>query len=306
MSLTYQVLTYVGLSFGWFSFFAWKRKERLDHMHTMIIGMSMGMMIGLIAGLLFGAEYKGDLFLSTIWGMLIGGISGMMIGIPLSLLTTVEGTLSGIMAGMMGAMLGEMIPIEKMEPLLFLFVMLHTACILLLSKLIETSERETSKRKRIFTLQNPITPPVLLIGVFVWFQALPFPTMTAENDQMHSQNHTSQPAVQEINLIAADFSYNPNRIVMKKGVPLKMTFQNNGSVEHDFEVVSTGNNFVISSETNNNHQHGNTGIEKPHLHAKPGESATSVWQATKEGTYEFYCTIPGHKENGMVGKLVVM
>jgi uncharacterized cupredoxin-like copper-binding protein len=305
VSLTYQVLAYVALSFGWFSFFAWKRKKRMDHMHAMIIGMSMGMMIGLIAGLLFGAEYKGDLFLSTIWGMLIGGISGMIIGIPLSLLSTVEGTLSGVMAGMMGAMLGEMIPLEKMEPLLFLFVMLHTGCILLLSKLIETDEREKVKRKWLLTLHNPITPPVLLIGVFVWFQSLPFSIGSADNGQLHSQNHMSQPAVQEINLIADDFSYKPNRIVMKKGVPMKVTFQNNGKVEHDFEVVSTGE-FIISSESTNNHQHGNEGKGKPHLHAKPGETATSVWQVTEVGTYEFYCTIPGHKENGMIGKLVVL
>jgi uncharacterized cupredoxin-like copper-binding protein len=213
VSLTYQVLAYVALSFGWFSFFAWKRKKRMDHMHAMIIGMSMGMMIGLIAGLLFGAEYKGDLFLSTIWGM--------------------------------------------------------------------------------------------LIGVFVWFQSLPFSIGSADNGQLHSQNHMSQPAVQEINLIADDFSYKPNRIVMKKGVPMKVTFQNNGKVEHDFEVVSTGE-FIISSESTNNHQHGNEGKGKPHLHAKPGETATSVWQVTEVGTYEFYCTIPGHKENGMIGKLVVL
>lgn len=274
-------------------------------MHAMIIGMSMGMMIGLIAGLLFGAEYKGDLFLSTIWGMLIGGISGMIIGIPLSLLSGVEGTMSGVMAGMMGAMLGEMIPIEKMEPLLFLFVMLHTGCILLLSKLIETDEREPAKRKRIFTLHNPIIPPILLIGVFIWFQSMPFAFPSVGNDQLHNSNHTSQPLVQEVNLIAVDFSYKPTRIVMKKGVPMKVTFQNNGKVEHDFEVVSPGK-FVISSESNNIHQHGNEAKGKPHLHAKPGESATSVWKATEAGTFEFYCTIPGHKENGMVGSLVVM
>ncbi|MCM3431713.1 plastocyanin/azurin family copper-binding protein [Brevibacillus agri] len=305
MSLTYQVLAFVGLSFGWFSFYSWNRKKRMDHMYMMIIGMSMGMMIGLIAGLLFGGVYKGDLFLSTIWGMLIGGISGMIIGIPLSLLSTIEGTLSGIMAGMMGAMLGEMIPMEKMEPLLFLFIMLYTGCILLLSNLIESSEGDTPKRKWLITLNNPIAPAVLLIGVFIWFQTLPFSIMSAENDQMHSQNHMSQPVVQEVNIIASDFSYKPNRIVMKKGVPMKVKFQNVGSVEHDFEVVSSGK-FVISSESNHNHQHGNTGKANPHLHAKPGESATSVWQATEEGNYEYYCTIPGHKESGMVGRLVVL
>jgi uncharacterized cupredoxin-like copper-binding protein len=302
---SYQILIFVGLSFGWFSLFVWKRRSRIEHMHAMMISMSMGMMIGLIAGLIFGVEYQGDLYTSTILGMGAGGILGLIIGIPLSILCSVEGTLSGVMAGSMGAMLGEMIPANKMEPLLFIFVMLYLVCVLLLSKYMETDEKEKARSRWLRTLHNPITPPVLLVGVFIWFQSLPFSLASTDPNQMHSHHQTPTPIMQEINLKAEDFAYQPSQIVMKKGVPTKVTFQNNGKVEHDFQIVAK-ENFLVHSESSPHHQHGNEEAGKPHLHAKPGESVTGVWEATKTGTFEFYCTIPGHKESGMVGSLVVI
>jgi len=36
-----------------------------------------------------------------------------------------------------------------------------------------------------------------------------------------------------------------------------------------------------------------------------GSATTIVFRATKAGTFEYYCTIPGHKAAGMVGKLIV-
>lgn len=40
-------------------------------------------------------------------------------------------------------------------------------------------------------------------------------------------------------------------------------------------------------------------------HADPGTTATVMFTPTKAGEYDFTCTISGHKEAGMVGKLVV-
>ncbi|MGH6952631.1 MAG: copper-containing nitrite reductase [Alphaproteobacteria bacterium] len=37
----------------------------------------------------------------------------------------------------------------------------------------------------------------------------------------------------------------------------------------------------------------------------PGASSTIVFRVGKEGTFEYFCTIAGHREAGMVGKLVV-
>ena len=38
---------------------------------------------------------------------------------------------------------------------------------------------------------------------------------------------------------------------------------------------------------------------------KPGESGTSEFIAGEEGVYYYICTVPGHREQGMVGKIVV-
>lgn len=42
-----------------------------------------------------------------------------------------------------------------------------------------------------------------------------------------------------------------------------------------------------------------------HAHTESGEQLTVTFTPTEPGTYEFYCSVPGHLEEGMVGKLVV-
>ncbi|MFB5635942.1 MAG: plastocyanin/azurin family copper-binding protein [Nitrosopumilus sp.] len=38
---------------------------------------------------------------------------------------------------------------------------------------------------------------------------------------------------------------------------------------------------------------------------KPGESGTSEFVAGEEGTYYYICTVPGHRDQGMVGEIIV-
>ncbi|QDS38111.1 cupredoxin domain-containing protein [Brevibacillus brevis] len=287
----YQVLIYVGFAYVCFTWFIWRRKQGIDHMQGMMSTMSVSMMIGLIGGLILGDVYRGDLYVSTLWGMLAGGLSGFLLGVPLSILSIVEGILSGVMAGMMGAMLGEMVPSEKVEPLLFVFVMLYTVCMLLVAKLIDFNIKET-KWSSFF--HHPGTPAVLLLAVFFWFQSLPFPSPA-----LYAGDRAT-----EITLTAVDFSYKPNQFTVKKDTEIKVVFQNDGNVEHDIEVVSHGK-IVTISESSSEHHHGTMAEGVVHLHAKPGESVETVWKALEEGIYEFYCTIPGHKESGMIGRLQV-
>lgn len=316
MASTYPVFIYTGLSFGWLTWFVWRRKGQIDHMHAMISGMSMGMFIGLIAGLLFGAQLKGDLYSSTVWGMLAGGAAGFIFGIPVSLLCTIEGTLSGVMAGMMGAMLGEMVPPNKVGPLLFLFLLLFTGCILLVTKMV-AKEEEGNGKMRPFSIHNPILPALVLTGVFFWYQTLEISLLIPGKESQHGshlqsghtvQDGNDQPAEQvlELTIEAVDFSYRPNELFIKKGVPTKLHLKNYGSVEHDLEIIAEKNSFLFTPSANSHAHHGSDESAKVHLHAKPGEVATSVIHAKAEGTYRFICTIPGHKENGMIGTIKVM
>lgn len=42
-----------------------------------------------------------------------------------------------------------------------------------------------------------------------------------------------------------------------------------------------------------------------HMGAAAGMSSSISFVPTKPGSYEFYCAVPGHKEAGMVGTLIV-
>ncbi|MBI5715993.1 MAG: cupredoxin domain-containing protein, partial [Chloroflexi bacterium] len=56
------------------------------------------------------------------------------------------------------------------------------------------------------------------------------------------------------------------------------------------------------------HDMGSGGTAKePQLHiaVAMGKSGTLEFTPTKAGTYEFFCTVAGHKEAGMKGTLVV-
>jgi nitrite reductase (NO-forming) len=82
-------------------------------------------------------------------------------------------------------------------------------------------------------------------------------------------------------LEAYDIGWNPNTLQIGTG-PQKIEIKNTGSTMHDFSITKL-----------------NIHVELP-----PGQTTTVDIDAPA-GEYEFYCSVPGHKEAGMVGKLVV-
>lgn len=80
---------------------------------------------------------------------------------------------------------------------------------------------------------------------------------------------------------ATEFQFSPKEVSASAGTKL-IELRNKGSVEHDFVVDALG-------------------IK---VHTGPGQVQSSSVEL-KPGKYEFYCSIPGHKEAGMVGTLTV-
>lgn len=80
-----------------------------------------------------------------------------------------------------------------------------------------------------------------------------------------------------------EFKYAPVDLQAKAGQPLKLTVKNGGVVEHDFTIDRIGLKVLV----------------------QPGHSAEREIKALEPGTYEIYCSIPGHKDAGMRGKLIV-
>ena len=85
-----------------------------------------------------------------------------------------------------------------------------------------------------------------------------------------------------IEMTASAFEFKPDRIAMEVG-----------------EQVSLK---VISTDTRHTFTIKELGIDAEIL---PGKTAAVDLTGTREGTYTFYCSVPGHREKGMEGTLFV-
>lgn len=120
-----------------------------------------------------------------------------------------------------------------------------------------------------------------------------------------STSASNQPV--EIMLDAANMKYQPAMIEVMAGQPVKLTLRNNDTVDHDFSIMEIPMAAMgATAEPMAGHEMGDMATE-PQLHmaALMGATNTIEFTPTKSGTYEFYCTVAGHKEAGMVGTLIV-
>ncbi len=99
-----------------------------------------------------------------------------------------------------------------------------------------------------------------------------------------------------------EFQFQPAEITTDVGQPIKLVLKNNGTVLHDF--VSTDAMVEVMEE--HGAEHDMAGMQT-HMHAaiEAGQQSTLEFKATQPGTTTFYCTIAGHREAGMEGKLIV-
>ncbi len=134
--------------------------------------------------------------------------------------------------------------------------------------------------------------PVLLVGAVILAACAPAAT------------------TQEITVSAAAMKYTPAAIEIKAGQPVRLTFRNNDGVTHDFSVMEFPTTSVGVSVTEDAMagSHDSQMSVEPQLHvaAVMNGSGTLEFTASKPGTYEFFCTVTGHKEAGMVGTLTVL
>ncbi len=126
-----------------------------------------------------------------------------------------------------------------------------------------------------------------------------------------SELSTVAPA--EFTLVATDIAYDNSTLEVTAGQPVKITFRNEGFLEHDFSImeIEHSGDVSMSHEEGEADEHGHDMTHMdvlPDVHvaaAMQGGSSTLEFTPSEPGEYEFYCTVAGHKEAGMVGKLIV-
>lgn len=95
----------------------------------------------------------------------------------------------------------------------------------------------------------------------------------------------------------------PDRLEIRKGDQVRFILRNNGLLEHEFVLATTEENIKHAEEMKKNPD-----MEHDDPNAKrvaPKKTAELVWKFTKAGQFEYGCLIPGHREAGMTGIIVV-
>lgn len=120
------------------------------------------------------------------------------------------------------------------------------------------------------------------MGGMMMAVATPAP-LTAEQQQQISAGPDTTSTQKTFTIDGGNFYFSPNKITVNTGDTVTINFKNDGGV-HDFVIDA----FKVKSDV-----------------ISTGKTESFTFTADKAGTYQFYCSIPGHKAKGMVGTLVV-
>ena len=91
------------------------------------------------------------------------------------------------------------------------------------------------------------------------------------------------PGAREVRIVAKDLSFSPSQVPVSAGGTVNLVLANQGDVLHDLTIPAVGFR----------------------LEAPAGATATGALTAPRPGSYELFCSVPGHREAGMSGTLVV-
>ena len=95
----------------------------------------------------------------------------------------------------------------------------------------------------------------------------------------------------------------PSRIAVKKGEQIRFKLRNDGALDHEMVLGTLAMNLKHAEEMKKNPD-----MEHDDPNAKrvaPQKSSEILWRFDKAGTFDFSCLIPGHREAGMTGTIIV-
>ena len=97
--------------------------------------------------------------------------------------------------------------------------------------------------------------------------------------------------------------FTPALIDVRKCEQIRFVIENKGELAHEFHLATLEDNLAHLKEMEKNPD-----MEHDDPNAKsvpPKGSAEIVWKFTKAGSFDFSCLVPGHRQAGMTGTVVV-
>jgi uncharacterized cupredoxin-like copper-binding protein len=147
--------------------------------------------------------------------------------------------------------------------------------------------------------------------MYAWFADAAM-VANGHDDHAHGEAETTAyleeaPKDRTIRLEMSDFAYTPDVIEIGTGEVVEIEVENTTGTPHDFTVDAIDADVHVSYVPGSGEHVHIEGMEEADLHfalTEAGEGLIHV-MVHEPGTYQFYCTVPGHRELGMEGTLVV-
>lgn len=121
---------------------------------------------------------------------------------------------------------------------------------------------------------------LILLGIFGKNILNGKKTLGSSQSMKTDSNISSMPGT--ITVKGFNYGYTPKTITVKEGDMVMLKFVSDDS-PHTFTIDELGVNQQFTY----------------------GKDASAMFTASKKGTFQFYCAVPGHKEEGMIGTLIV-
>ncbi len=112
------------------------------------------------------------------------------------------------------------------------------------------------------------------------------------------------PIIQTVSLgnEAGELIFTPNRLTFKAGSRYQLNLQNNSPTKHYFTAKDFAD-AIWSQKVDAGNVEVKGAIHE--LELRPGSKAEWVFIPLRAGIYNLRCTVPGHTEAGMIGKLEI-
>ena len=98
-------------------------------------------------------------------------------------------------------------------------------------------------------------------------------------------------------------AFEPSKLEVKRGEQIKFVIVNSGVLAHEFVLANEKDNLkhaaLMQKFPDMEHDDPNAKTVQPQAKSE------ILWRFSKRGTFEFACLIPGHRQAGMIGTVIV-
>ena len=114
-----------------------------------------------------------------------------------------------------------------------------------------------------------------------------------------------EPATSQLLVRLEDVKFSTPRIEVASGALIELNLVNSGVVDHDFTIRRIDVDTAVRRDSVAPASHSHQDEASVHVALNARHEAMLRLHLHRPGTYEYYCSTPGHREAGMKGILVV-